>query len=359
MKVCIVLGTRPEIIKNSPLINELSERDIDFFVIHTGQHYSNELDKKIFEDLNISYPKYNLKIGSNSYSRQISDMIKKISEILKTECPDYVVVQGDTNSVISGAIAGCLNNIKVVHHEAGLRSGDIRMNEEVNRILTDRISDILFVPTKDALSNLEEEPLIDKKMFLVGNTIVDAIERNKKIADKKSDILTKLNVNKKYFLATIHRAENVDDHNRLKEIIKLFNELIKNYPDYDLVFPIHPRTRKMLDLFELGFDKEIKLINPVGYLDFIKLMSYSEIIITDSGGIQEEASILKIPCVTMRNSTERPETVRDGVNSIVDVSKDKFLKTIENYMNRKPTFNKLYGDGDSAKKIVDILSNEK
>ncbi len=357
LKACIIIGTRPEIIKMSPLIRELKRQNIDFFILHTGQHYSYELDKKIFEDLGLGKIKYNLHVGGNEYRKQVGMMIKNIQRILKDENPDIVFVQGDTNSVLAAAVAANKSGIKLGHHEAGLRSHDLRMLEEINRITTDHISDYLFVPTMDAMKNLKDEGIRSDKIFFTGNTIVDATLQNYEIAEKKSRILEKLKIKpKEYFLVTAHRAENVDEKEKLQGIIDGL-VLVRQYFKKEIIFPIHPRTINNLKRFGIAVDRNIRLIDPLGYLDFLKLEGNAMVIITDSGGLQEEASILKVPCVTIRDNTERPETIRAGINILAGTNAKKILDSVKEILKRKKEFKNIFGDGNAAKKIVEAWKN--
>lgn len=352
LKACIIIGTRPEIIKMSPLIRELKKENIDFFILHTGQHYSYELDKKIFEDLELGEIKYNLKVGGNEYRKQVGMMIKNIQKILKDENPDIVFVQGDTNSVLAAAVAANKAGIKLGHHEAGLRSHDLRMLEEINRITTDHISDYLFVPTMDAMKNLEEEGIDRKKIFYTGNTIVDATLQNYEIAKKKSRILEELGVEKKdYILVTAHRAENVDEKERLQGIVDGLL-LLKQYFKKEIIFPIHPRTVNNIKRSNISIGNELRLIDPLGYIDFLMLEANAFFIVTDSGGLQEEASILKVPCVTIRDNTERPETIKAGINVLAGTNPKRILESAKEILRKDKKWVDIFGDGKAAEKIV-------
>ena len=325
-KIAIILGTRPEIIKMSPIINELDNRGSDYFVLHTGQHYSYEMDKKFFEDLELPKPKYNLNVGSQKYGKQVGMMIREIMEILAKEKPTVVLVQGDTNSVLAGAQAANKLRIKIAHHEAGLRSHDLTMLEETNRIITDHISDYLFAPTEDALRNLQDEGINNDKIFLTGNTVVDAVLQNFELANRKVNILKKLNLKEKnYIIVTAHRAENVDREKRLQGIIEGLT-LVGQYFKLPIIYPIHPRTINNIKKFGLKIPDSVKFLDPLGYLEFLQLEANAKLIITDSGGLQEEACVLKIPCVTIRNTTERPETINAGINILAGTNPEKILQ---------------------------------
>ena len=314
MKLAIVLGTRPEIIKMSPIIRICEQKNLDYFILHTGQHYSYEMDKKFFEDLEIRQPDYNLNVGSQPYRKQIGSMIREISVVLEKEKPDLVLVQGDTNSVLAAALAANKLKIKIGHHEAGLRSHDLTMLEETNRIITDHISDFLFVPTQDALKNITEEGINKNKVFLTGNTVVDAIQHNLSLAEKKVNILEKLNLtNKNYIITTAHRAENVDNQERLQGIVQGL-KLIRNDLKLPVIFPIHPRTKINLEKFG-------------------------------------------IPCVTVRDNTERPETIAAKVNILAGTKPDTILAAAKEMLETKHEWVNPFGDGKAAEKIVEILIN--
>ncbi|MDD5071979.1 MAG: UDP-N-acetylglucosamine 2-epimerase (non-hydrolyzing) [Patescibacteria group bacterium] len=357
-KIAIILGTRPEIIKMSPIIRACEKKGLSYFILHTGQHYNYEMDKKIFEDLEIKEPRYNLNVGGHEYRKQVGLMIREIMKVLAEEKPVAVLVQGDTNSVLAGALAANKLGIKVGHHEAGLRSHDLTMLEETNRIITDHISDFLFAPTEDGLQNLKDEGLADGKVVLTGNTVVDAVFQNLELAGKKSDVLKKLNLEgKDYILATAHRAENVDIGERLKGILGGLALVACDF-NLPIIYPIHPRTLNNIKKFGLEIPPEVRAISPLGYLDFLQLESGANLIITDSGGLQEEACILKIPCVTIRDNTERPETLRSGANILAGTDSKKILFCSKKMAEIKKEWDNPFGDGMAGKRIVDFLVNK-
>lgn len=355
MKICIILGTRPEIIKMAPVINECRKRHLNFFILHTNQHYSENLDKIFFKELRLPFPKYNLGVGSGTHGKELGRMLIGIEKVLLKEKPDIVLVEGDTNTVLAGALAASKLQIKVGHIEAGLRSYSREMPEEINRILTDHCSDFLFAPTKKAKEILIGEGIFENKIFMTGNTIVDAVYQNLKLSVKKSKILNKLELQKnEYFLITIHRSENVDREKKIKGIIeglKLVGQKFK----LPLVFPIHPRTQKMFKKIKIKSCKEIKLIKPIGYFDFMQLLSGAVAVFTDSGGIQEEACILKIPCITLRDNTERPETIKIGSNILAGTNPKKILDCAEKMINLKNNWKNCFGDGKSGETIIKII----
>jgi UDP-N-acetylglucosamine 2-epimerase (non-hydrolysing) len=276
-------------------------------------------------------------------------------EILKQEKPDIAIVQGDTNSVLAGAQAANKLRIKIGHHEAGLRSHDLTMLEETNRIITDHISDYLFAPTEDALKNLRDEGISENKIFHSGNTVVDAANQHLELASKKVDILSELNLEKgNYVVVTAHRAENVDREKRLEGILEGLG-LVAEHFKTPIVYPIHPRTVNNIKKFDLKVPKGVELIEPLGYLEFLQLQSKAKLIITDSGGLQEEACILKIPCVTIRDNTERPETIKAGINVLAGTNPEKILQCAKDMVENQKEWTNPFGDGKAGKRIVDFL----
>lgn len=352
MRTAIILGTRPEIIKMSPIIREYKRRKLDYFVIHTGQHYSYEMDEAFFRDLVLDDPDVNLNVGSGSHAVQTSKILTGIEENIEKDC-DLVLVQGDTNSVLGGALAAAKLNIPMGHVEAGLRSYDRSMPEEINRVIADHVSTYLFAPTATSRNNLLREGIDDSMIYVVGNTVVDALNQNIEIAKQEHNPLEELDLEKDaYFLATCHRAENTDDPSKLREILTAFREISKKY-QVPVVYPVHPRTSKMITQFSLD-ETDIMMIPPVGYMGFLLLEKNSKLILTDSGGVQEEACILDIPCVTLRDNTERPETVVCGANIIAGTRREMILECVETMLQRKTGWTNPYGDGKTAQKIADI-----
>ncbi|WP_235283070.1 non-hydrolyzing UDP-N-acetylglucosamine 2-epimerase [Methanosarcina sp. 1.H.T.1A.1] len=357
MKLSIILGTRPEIIKMSPLIRECEKRNLDYFVLHTGQHYSYEMDRAFFDDLELPKPAYNLDVGSGSHAEQTGKIMEGIEKVLLEEKPDVVLVQGDTNTVLAGTLAASKVHLKVGHVEAGLRSYDRSMPEEINRVVADHVSDYLFAPTELSKQNLLKEGIEESKIFVTGNTIVDAVFQNLEISNKKVDVLNDLNLkSKEYFLLTSHRAENVDNREQLGKLLKGISTIQKEY-SLPVVFPIHPRTEKRIK--EFGFSLEgIRPIKPVGFLEFLQLEANARLVFTDSGGVQEETCILGTPCVTLRDNTERPETLEVGSNVLAGVEPDRIIQSAINMMSEKRTWINPFGDGRAAEKIIDTLRTE-
>jgi len=357
MKISIIVGTRPEIIKMSPIIRECIGLNVDFFILHSGQHYSFNMDRVFFEQLELPQSKYNLNVGSGSHAEQTSKILIGIEKVLLKESPNVILVEGDTNTVLAGALAASKLHIKIGHVEAGLRSYDRTMPEEINRILTDHCSDYLFAPTEKSKQILLTENIPDAKIFVTGNTVVDSVFQNLKLANKKLNIFDKLELTKKeYFLVTIHRQENVDNSTRFNNILKGLKMLLKEY-DIPVIYPLHPRARNKMQEYNLD-SAGIKIIEPLDYLGFLQLEKNARIILTDSGGVQEEACILGIPCVTLRDNTERPETIDVGANILAGTLPEKIVNSVAMMYNNNKIWNNPFGDGNSGKKIVRILRKQ-
>ena len=357
MKISIVLGTRPEIIKMSPIIRECKRLGLDYFILHTGQHYSYSMDKVFFEQLELPEAKYNLEVGSGSHAEQTGKMLIGIEQVLQTEKPDVVLVEGDTNSLLAGALAACKLGVRVGHVEAGLRSYDRRMPEEINRVLADHCSDFLFAPTEKAKQILLHEGIAEEKIFVTGNTVVDAVFQNLEIARSMVSILSIKGLKSgEYFVATVHRAENVDDKKRMRGIIKGLEKVCKSF-GFELVYPVHPRARGRLK--EAGLEpKDVRLMGPLDYLSFLQLECNARLVLTDSGGVQEETCILKVPCVTLRDNTERPETLDVGSNVLAGTKPDKIVDCVKVMLGKKNDWDNPFGDGKSGKRIIEILRHE-
>jgi UDP-N-acetylglucosamine 2-epimerase (non-hydrolysing) len=352
MAVSIIVGTRPEIIKQSPIIKELKAKRIDFFILHTGQHYSYELNELFFKELRLPLPKYNLKVGSGSYTKQTARALEGIEEILIKEEPAITLVEGDTNSVLAGALAATKLKLRVGHVEAGLRSYDSEMPEEINRKLVDHCSDYLFAPTALAKANLIKEGISTGKIWVTGNTIVDAINQNLGIAMKRRALKSLGLEEKKYFLVTLHRAKSVDSKERFKAILKGL-EMLSSRFSFPIVYPIHPRAKQRMEEFNLKA-KRVRLTPPIGYLDFLQLEKSAKLILTDSGGVQEEACVLRVPCITLRDSTERPETLKVHSNLLAGYNPPKILDCVAKMLGRSSWRNP-FGDGKAGKRIVKLL----
>jgi len=355
MKICIILGTRPEIIKMSPIIRECQRRHLNYFILHTNQHYSESLDKIFLKELELIKPKYNLRIGSGTHAEETGKMLIRIERVLIKEKPDVVLLEGDTNSVLAGALGAVKLHIKIGHIESGLRSYFREMPEEINRILTDHCSDFLFAPTDNAKEILIKEDISKNKIFVTGNTIVDAVYQNLKLAEKKSKILKKLNLERrKYFLLTTHRPENVDKKERFRGILEGLRLVCKKF-NLPIIFPIHPRPKKRMKEFKLKCPAGVRIIKMIGFLDFLELETNAELVLTDSGGVQEETCILKVPCVTLRDNTERPETLEVGSNILAGVEAKKILNNVYKMLQKERKWENPFGDGRSGKRIIEII----
>jgi len=357
MKISIIVGTRPEIIKMSPIIRECEQLKINYFILHTGQHYSYNMDKIFFDQLKLPKPLYNLDVGSGSWADQSSKILLGIEKILMKEKPSVVLVQGDTNTVLTGALTASKLHIKVGHVEAGLRSYDHNMPEEINRELTDHCSDFLFAPTKTSKQILLNEGILKNKIFITGNTIVDAIYQNLNYAKNEKNILFNLGLKKyEYFLVTIHRQENVDNRIRFSEILKGLTQIHKKY-ELPIIYPIHPRSRKRLQEFQLNYNGII-LIEPVNFLNFLQLEKYAKVVLTDSGGAQEETCIIGTPCVTLRYNTERPETLDVGSNILSGTHPKKILECVSKMCESNKKWKNPFGSGKAGKKIIELIREE-
>jgi len=360
--IAVVLGTRPEIIKLSALIRLLEKRRSPYFLLHTGQHYSYEMDRLFFKELELPEPKYQLNVHqapSSGHGHHVGRMLPEMENILLKERPHTVLVQGDTNTVLAGAlVASKIHGMKIGHVEAGLRSGDREMPEEINRILTDHISDYLFPPTPDAARTLKAEGIPSRKIFMTGNTIVDAVQQNLALAKRKRGALPYgLSEKKDYFLMTLHRQENVDDPKRLASILKGL-EAVSEHFETPILFPAHPRTVKMLKHFGLTLPRRLRIEAPAGFLDFLRLEESARLILSDSGGVQEEACILRVPCVTLRTSTERPETVDAGGNIIAGYHPTEILNAAKRMIGKPRRWKNPFGDGRASERILRIVESK-
>lgn len=355
-KIGIILGTRPEIIKMSSIIRYCKKSKLKYFIIHTNQHYSENMDSIFFNELDLPKPKYNLNIGSGSHGEMTGRMMIKMEEVLLKEKPDTILVQGDTNTVMAGALTASKMDIKVGHVEAGLRSYDRTMPEEINRIITDHISDYLFCPTQKQADILLKEGIDKRKIFVTGNTVVDAVAECLVLAKEKSKILDEVNIEKnEYLLMTSHRPATVDNKSNLKAVLSAIEKIAEEHKK-KIVFPIHPRTKKMIEKFKINLSNNFLLIEPVGYLDMLQLQNESFLIITDSGGLQEESCILKKKCVVIRDNTERPEAVEVGGCVLAgNNNKNRIISEAKKVLKRRVNWKNPFGDGKSGGRIINTI----
>ena len=354
MRIAINLGTRPEIIKLSPVIRECQRQNLDYFILHTGQHYSYEMDRLFVEELALPQPKYELEVGSGSHAEETGEMLIRIEQVLIEENPDVVLVEGDTNTVLASALAAAKLHIKIGQVEAGMRSHDRNMPEEINRILTDHVSHYLFAPTDNAEKILLGEGIPVDKIFIIGSTIVEAISQHLKIASRKVHLDLEPST---YFLVTSHREENVDVPERLGSILEGLSLLYQEFK-LPIIFPAHPRTQKNLEKFKLNIPSGVKLIKPVGFLEFLRLERNALLILTDSGGVQMEACILHIPCVTLRKSTEWMDTVDIGANILAGYEPESILHSTKQMLGRSNEWQHPFGDGTAAIRTIEIITEQ-
>ncbi len=360
MRIAIVVGTRPEIIKMSPVVRECERRGIDYFIVDTGQHYSYNMNRLFFEELALPQPDYSLGIKPKSPQQQgehTGRMMLKIENVFRKEKPSLVLVQGDTITVLSGSLCAVKLGIDVGHVEAGLRSYDRSMPEEINRVLSDHISRYLFVPTFNARENALKEGIPKEKVFVTGNTIVDAVYQSLEIANKRYDILKKLGLDAGgYFLVTAHMQENVDVKSKLDGILRGLDSIHREFGKR-ILYPMHPRTRKMINRFGIKMPKSIDVIEPLGFLEFLQLEKNAALLLTDSGGLQEEGCILRVPCVTLRENTERPEAIEMGCNILAGTDSGRILSSARAMLGKKIKWKNPFGDGRAAAHIMDIIGN--
>ena len=359
LKIVSVVGARPQFIKSAPVSCALAAynerragRRLSEVLVHTGQHYDHLMSRVFFDELSLRKPDYNLEVGSDTHGAQTGEMLKRIEKILLTEKPDVVLVYGDTNSTLAGALAAAKLHVPVAHVEAGLRSFNRNMPEEINRVITDHLSSLLFAPTTTGVKNLRKEG-ITEGVHLVGDVMYDAALEHLKLAQSRSIVLRHFNLRpKRYVLATVHRAENTDRLERLHSILRVLETLSQQWT---VVLPVHPRTRKVLKGRAGAKSPGLVLTDPVSYLDMLLLESNARVIITDSGGVQKEAFFFRVPCVTLREETEWVETIQSGWNVLVGTKARSIVKAAMNAKegDRVPS---PYGKGDAARKLVEVLA---
>lgn len=349
MKIVSIVGARPQFVKAAAVSRELRKTHQELLV-HTGQHYDYEMSGVFFDGLEMPAPDLNLGVGSGSHAGQTAAMLKGIEDVLVSERPDYLLIYGDTNSTMAGALAAAKLSIPVAHIEAGLRSFNRRMPEEINRLVADHLSDLLLCPSDTAVRNLANEG-ITRNVYAAGDVMLDVLNwARERLGERPADILSRIGLTHgPYLLATVHRSENTDDLGRLSGILNAFSSV-----DEPVIFPLHPRTRKVITNAGFQVDRNVRLIDPVGYLEMVALSSAARMILTDSGGLQKEAYWLGVPCVTMRDETEWVETVGAGWNRVVGSDSEKIVHAVQSFApaTSRPV---LYGDGNAAAKCVDLL----
>ena len=354
MRIGLVVGTRPEIIKMSPVVRQCQRQDLDFFLVHTGQHYSYNMDGLFFDELDLPKPNFSLNVGSGGFSDQLGKMMTGLEQILRDENADYVLGEGDTNSVLAAALVASNLRIPFVHLEAGLRSYNPAMQEERNRIIADQMADVLFPPTSFARDVLLKEGINPEKVFITGNTITDAVEYYLPKAHEATAIAKFGLQPRKYFLATLHRAENADYDEIVRQLLANLQKVSEAY-QVPVVFPVHPRTRSRIEELQLTLPGCIRMIDPVGFFDFLLLEQNALLVLTDSGGVQEECCILQVPCITRRDDTERPETVETGGNLLVGRTTKDLVIHVKEMLNRPRNWINPLGDGEVASHMIDTL----
>jgi len=352
MKIVSVVGARPEFIQATPVSRALRKQHHEILV-HTGQHYDYKMSQTFFDELGIPAPDYNLEVGSGSHASQTAEILVSFEKVVVSEQPDVVLVRGDTNSTLAGALVASKMHIPVVHIEAGERSFDRRMPEEINRLVADQLSSAYFCVSQTAVKQLAAEG-ITKNVFWVGDVMLDANLANRPLARQKSTLLSTLELApEQYVLVTVHRAANTDNPKRLANIVKALSQVGET-----VIFPVHPRTRGALSKLDVQFGDNVHLIEPVGYYDMMVLEENARIIATDSGGVQREAYFMQKPCITLRDETEWTETVQVGWNKLVGVDVDLILQTWKTFTppTEQPP---IFGDGTAGEKIAKILSETK
>lgn len=358
MKICTIIGARPQFVKAAVIsakIAEISaEKTMEEIIIHTGQHYDPEMSEIFFNELNIPKEKYNLNVGSGSHGVQTGKMIEGIENILLQEKPDWVLIYGDTNSTMAGALAAVKLHIPVAHVESGMRSFNRSMPEEINRVVSDHVCTLNLCSTVTSMENLKNEGLANTSI-LTGDVMYDCAVKFADLAEKHCDPLMKFELTrKKYVLMTCHRAENTDDKLRISQIVEAVNMIAETIP---VIYPIHPRTRKLLKEYGLDFSDQVQVVDPVGYFEMLVLEKNAALILTDSGGVQKEAFFYNVPCVTMRDETEWVETVKLGFNVIAGADTETIVKAVEKFSANPPqsVSSSPYGDANSAEKIINAI----
>jgi UDP-N-acetylglucosamine 2-epimerase (non-hydrolysing) len=356
-RILHVVGARPNYMKIAPIVREMAKHPQEFAqtLVHTGQHYDDNMSEVFFEELDLPRPDINLGVGSGSHAEQTAQVMMRFEPVVTQFNPDWIFVPGDVNSTLACAIVAAKLGVKVAHVEAGLRSFDRTMPEEVNRLLTDQISDLLFTHSPEAGENLLREGVAEEKIHFVGNTMIDTLVRLMPLAEERWPALHSRFGFDRFALVTLHRPNNVDDAAGLNEIISALNEVSSHLP---VIFPVHPRTRQKIAEYDISVNDGVRLTGPIGYVDFLALQAHAAVVVTDSGGVQEETTFLGVPCLTVRPNTERPVTISVGTNELVQRSREAIVRAVLGASNRlrngpfqKPEF----WDGQASRRIVALL----
>jgi len=357
-RILHVVGARPNYMKIAPIVREMAKFPSDFAqtLVHTGQHYDENMSKLFFDELEMPRPDHNLEVGSGTHAAQTAQVMLRFEAVIEQFKPDWVLVRGDVNSTLACALVAAKLGVKVAHVEAGLRSFDRTMPEEINRLLTDQISDLLLTHSPEANENLIREGVAPEKIHLVGNTMIDTLVRLMPLAEKRWDSLRSQFVLDRFILVTLHRPSNVDAADGLGEIIYALNEVSDELP---VVFPVHPRTRKRIDEHSIEVNNHVRLTDPIGYIDFLALQARATAVVTDSGGVQEESTFLGVPCLTVRQNTERPITIEKGTNQLVPRDRKSIIAAIREVIARPRDASHLprpeFWDGKAAERIVTLF----
>jgi UDP-N-acetylglucosamine 2-epimerase (non-hydrolysing) len=359
MKIVAVVGARPNFVKIAPLVWEAQRRaDVEFYLVHTGQHYDEKLSRVFFDELSIPAPNVDLGVGSGSHAVQTAEVMKRFEPVVLEQRPDLVLVVGDVNSTLACALTAAKLDVPVAHVESGLRSFDERMPEEINRRVTDQISRWLLVSEPSGVENLRREGIVEERIHLVGNVMIDTLfARRDRI--NQSDAVERLGLSDRgYVLLTLHRPSNVDDRETLAGLLRAIEEIARQLP---VLFPVHPRTTARLKAagFDLDAISGLRCTEPLGYLDFLKLEASARVVLTDSGGVQEETTALGVPCLTLRDNTERPVTMTEGTNRLIGSDPSVLVAAVQEVLAREPTPRcPALWDGKAAGRIIDVLSRD-
>jgi UDP-N-acetylglucosamine 2-epimerase (non-hydrolysing) len=356
-RILHVVGARPNYMKIAPIVREMAKHTDEFAqtLVHTGQHYDDNMSKLFFDELDMPRPDTNLEVGSGSHAQQTAQVMMGFEPVVTQFKPDWVMVPGDVNSTLACALVAAKLGVKVAHVEGGLRSFDRTMPEEINRLLTDQISDLLLTHSPEARVNLMREGVAEEKIHLVGNTMIDTLVRLMPLAEDRWPALHSRFGFDRFALVTLHRPSNVDDPAGLKEIISALNEVSGDVP---VIFPVHPRTRQKIADYGISVSETVRVTEPIGYIDFLALQAHAAVVVTDSGGVQEETTFLGVPCLTVRPNTERPITITTGTNQLVKRNREEIVKTIRGALERPRNLAACrpeLWDGRAAERIVNLF----